>query len=410
MNYLTTLARHSLALALAGGLAARAQAGQTLRLGPIDFMPTLVLSEGYSTNIFNQNIQKKASSFTRISPIFKFSRKWNLLDFNMSYALTATLYASYPQNDTTNHKISGVSRYDFNHRNKLELTSGLCFCENPIGINLSQGSLVTANSKPVKYSQQNYLATYIFGSQGAKGNLIFKAGYNQINYDNQIITANTGITYRTSTLDNHSIILGGSFLYKLMPKTSAILEINNNWLTYTVQQPNSLYGNYSQTNYLAGATWKAAAKTTGTVKLGLYHIEFDDRNRKPSQGVTGSLNIVWQPWTYSGFTLTAAQINQPVIGVGTGSYINQKQFSLAWSHNWNQSLSNQVQLSGGTQDYVGTNPAISDTIIGASLGLTYNMQPWLGFGLNYTYNRRDSNRNSYNFDQNMVVLNVNMAL
>ncbi len=390
-------------------MAVKVDASQVVRLGPIDLNPSLSISEGYNDNVFFINAQKNGSWFTTINPRLQFTRKWNRLSFDMSYSLTDIRYASFSQNDTTTNLLSSSSHWIFNYRNKLDLISSLSFGQNPIGTNLTQGSVDTQNLKPVKYTRNNYQATYQFGAQGAQGNLIFRAGYSEINYDSQTSAPTPLVLTRYSYQDNYNINLGGTFLYKVMPKTQALFEINHILIKYTNKQATILNNNYYQTNYLFGATWKAAGKTTGSIKLGMFDLQYDD-GRKTNLGLTGMINVTWQPWTYSGFTLTASQNNLPNIGIGTGSYINQKQFSLGWLHTWSPRLNSQLQLMAGTQNYVGTTPETSDTSMGMTVGLNYRMRPWLGFGLSYTYNRRDSNRNSYNYDQNMMVLNVNLTL
>ncbi len=411
-NILNSFEKYALAIVLATGMATKAEAAdqRALHLGPIDFASRLSMSEGYSDNIYFNNGQKIGSWFTTINPNFIFFRKWNRLDFNLSYGLNYRHYDSFTQNDTTIHTIKTSSHWVFNHRNQLDTTGYFVIGQNPIGFNLTQGTVVTPNSRPIDFTSQSYQATYRFGANGAQGNLIFRAGYSEYSYGNQAIQPIPQTAYTASSQNSYNIILGGTFLYKVMPKTSLLFEINQGFTKYDNKQVNSFNNDYSQTQYLIGATWKAAGKTTGTIKLGIFDLQYDDPNRVTNIGFTGSVSITWTPWTYSGFTLAAEQNNRPNLGIGTGSYINQKQVSIAWQYSWNPRLSHSAQLMANTQEYVNTNPAISDTNMGITLGLNYRMRSWLGLGLNYSYSKRDSNRNSYNFDQNMITLNVNMTL
>jgi hypothetical protein len=274
---------------------------------------------------------------------------------------------------------------------------------------LTQGTIPTANSRPVQYTSQDNQATYQFGANGAKGNLIFKADYNTIKYDNQTTDTIPPVVARYSNQDRYTINLGASFLYKVMPKTYVLFEVDENIIRYTNPLPTTNY-NYSRTSYLFGATWKAAGKTTGTIKLGMYDLQPDNKQIKSTLGFTGSAQVVWQPWTYSGFTLGASQGALPNLGVNTGAYINQNTYSLGWLHQWSHRLSSQLQFSAYTQNYVGTTPETQTTFFGVTAGLNYQMRPWLGFGLNYSFNKRDSTIKNYIYDQNLIILNVNMSL
>ncbi len=412
INFYKPISKYVLAIVLATFMATKIEAAdqRAWPIGPMDFAPRFSMSQGYSDNVFFINKQKIGSWFTTVDPGFTFFRKWNRLDFNLSYGLNYRHYDSFSQNDTINHIINNSSHWVFNYRNKLDLNSIIRIGQQPIGFNLTQGTNVTPNSRPIDFTGQNYQATYRFGANGAKGNLIFRAEYAETSFGNQTIETPTSINYKAATQDFYSIIIGGTFLYKVMPKTSALFEINQGFFKYNNRQVNAFNNNFSQTRYLIGATWKAAGKTTGTIKLGFYDLQFDDPNRVTNLGFTGSANIAWNPLPYSGFTLTAEQNNLPNLGIGTGSYINQKQAMISWQHSWSSSLSNNVQLMAGTWEYVNTNPAISDTYMSITLGLNYRMRSWLGFGFNYSYTKRDSNRNSFNFDQNMINLNVNITL
>ncbi|MCX7113959.1 MAG: outer membrane beta-barrel protein [Proteobacteria bacterium] len=410
MNHLCALAKHSLALivvCLSTGVdAAPVLREQVLRLGPIDLTPSLTIGEGYNDNVFLINLDKQGSWFTEIRPSLKIGRRWNRLSLGLSYNLTDTRYVSVSQNDTTNHELSSGSQWVFNHRNKLDLSGSLFFGFYPLGTGPSQGIIPTANSRPVQYTRQSNQATYQFGADGAKGNLVFNAGYTEIHYDNQTTGTIPQVIIEYSTSDYYNINLGGTFLYKVMPKTQLLVEVDDRIVKYINRQG----GNYSQFSYLLGVKWKAAGKTSGTIKLGIYDAQPDNKQFKTNIGFTGLAEVVWQPWIYSGFTLSASQSNLPSFGSNTGAYSNNKLFSLGWLHSWNHRLSSQLQLRAGTQDYVGTTPENNSTLMGATVGVNYQMRPWLSFGLNYTFNRRDSTITRWNYDQNMMLLNVNLAL
>ena len=401
--------RGVLAFALMSCLTARADAAQVLRLGPIDVIPGLSMGEGYNDNVFLINLDQQGSWFTQIRPSLKIGREWNRLALDLSYNLTDTRYVSLSQNNTTNHQISTASQWVFSHRNRLNLSSSLFFGFFPLGTGLTQGIIPTANSRPVQYTSQDNQATYQFGANGAKGNLICKADYNTIKYDNQTTDTIHPIVTRYSNQDRYAINLGASFLYKVMPKTYVLFEVDENIIRYT-NQLSTINNNYSRTSYLFGATWKAAGKTTGTIKLGLYDLQPDNKQIKSSLGFTGNVEVAWRPWTYSGFTLGASQATYPNIGVNTGAYINQNTYSLGWLHQWSHRLSSQLQFNAYTQNYVGTAPERQTTFFGVAAGLNYQMQPWLGFGLNYSFNKRDSTIKNYIYDQNLIILNVNMTL
>ena len=107
----------TLAFVLVSCLAARADAAQVLRLGPIDVIPGLSMGEGYNDNVFLINLDKQGSWYTQIRPSLNIGRQWNRLALDLSYNLTDTRYVSLSQNNTTNHQISTASQWVVSYRN-----------------------------------------------------------------------------------------------------------------------------------------------------------------------------------------------------------------------------------------------------------------------------------------------------
>lgn len=378
-----------------------------LYLGPFDLIPALKFDQSYNDNLFYNDHNKKASWVTHINPGFQLELKRHLNSLNLTYALLDSIYANSPQDDFIDHFLNANAHLEFNHRNQLELTSGFSFAHNMRGTALSNGiPIPNFLNEPDQYHTQNHNAVYQFGSDGAPGRIQLQLGYNDYIYDNH--------PTRTLKWDRNDIQAGGTFFYKVMPKTSLLVE----FIHKTVNYPNPSKPRYDSTTmtYLGGVTWKAAGKTTGTIKLGFFDKQFDDRSRQPNNftGFTWQVGVNWQPLSYSQFNLNVSQaVLEPFL---YGNLIDQNLYSLDWKHQWGSKLSSTVSLSSTTSNYPGSIPSRSDDMKAYSIGLDYRMQRWLNLGLSYSYRSlnstlsRQTSGSFVDYGQNIMMFNLMVSL
>src|SRR5690606_33994241 len=112
---------------------------------------------------------------------------------------------------------------------------------------------------------------------------------------------------------------------------------------------------------------------------------------------------IWAPRTYSTFTLSSQVTNREPLFVG--NYVRSQQFSLSWNHRWNGWLQSEMQLSFGTDEYVGSGRV--DDREAFNLRLVYSLDTLMTLGLGLRHQKLDSNFGTAGFDKNVYYLYFN---
>ena len=170
----------------------------------------------------------------------------------------------------------------------------------------------------------------IYGAQGAIGRIEGETSFMRKRYDNNRNT--------TVQSDVDLTTVSGRFFYRFMPRTSLVFEARNTWANYV--SPLSTSDN-TDTRLYAGLTWEATAKTTGTIKVGQAHKNFDDGSRKDATMGSWEGGLRWSPLTYSQFDLQSSRA--PADSNGIGNYVINSGTTLVWNHKWASYISSPCQ-------------------------------------------------------------------
>src|SRR5690606_21723906 len=119
-----------------------------------------------------------------------------------------------------------------------------------------------------------------------------------------------------------------------------------------------------------GIGWAATAKTQGTLKVGYGIKDFDDQDRRKTEGGSWELGLQYLPLTYSTFNLTALKRFDESTGVGNAQETTS--YGLNWVHEWSDDLSSTIGVNHSDNDY--TNSLRDDEIQSYGARLDYAVQ------------------------------------
>lgn len=252
-----------------------------------------------------------------------------------------------------------------------------------------------ATATPNRYDLSYIGGVFTLGAKEAQGSFALELGEQKKNYYNNVaVTASNN--YNTQDL-------GGTFGWRLSPKTQLIFEAKQSVLDYT-QTGSTL--DSTEMRYFIGATWEATAATTGAFKIGSISKDYKSSTRQDSSGVGWDARVVWSPLTYSKVALQSYQ--QPQESSGLGNSLTASKTLVNWTHDWNSRVTTTVAGAYGTEQYQG----FPRTDHFSSLGLqaNYQMRRWLTFGADYAYSQRDSNVPTAAYSRNVFLLFVKGSL
>ena len=210
-------------------------------------------------------------------------------------------------------------------------------------------------------------------------------------------------------------LYGGGLYYRFTPKIDALLDYNYSLVKY---KTTSINDNKNQAAYL-GLSFDPTSKLRGYFKLGYAQKEYDQdlagRNNSFSTFST-LIDLVYQLSKYNEFKFIGYRA--PEEDVDTNAPLVNTNASLGYRHilSWNEKVSLTANVGYGTKKFEGSTFDIDGTLKTrddkqwfGGVGIGYEMQRWLTFGLNYTYTNNDSNFISYQYQENKVWFNAILA-
>lgn len=366
-------------------------AGLPLRLdNGIFIFPSVLTGLGYNDNVTGVNVGAVGSSVLSVQPRVVAELKKRGDRYTLTYNGNFNRYASSSADNFNNNDLTLAGDNYFSSRSRLGWSAGYVSSSDPRGsTDRVQGAV------PDRWHAPVLQGLYIYGADGAKGRFEAEAAMQNKRYDNnRLFTVG-------SDVDVHSV--SGRFFARVMPKTSAVFELRH--ISSDYKQLTSTNDN-TDNRYLVGVTWDAAAKTTGSFKVGVQRKNFSSPLVRDASGNTWEGSLKWSPLTYSVFDLTTGRSASD--STGTGDYVMNNGTNLVWNHRWKNNLSSRVLVSSVRSDYVGANRV--DTTRNMGVGVFYEFRPNLRAGLELANARRSSNVGIYDFSRNTTFLSLEGTL
>ncbi|GAB3371958.1 outer membrane beta-barrel protein [Azotobacter armeniacus] len=366
---------------------------QSIKLADgLQFTPTLQVTESYDDNFRAVEDHKQSSWITRITPTFTLGAEGHKGRYEVKYSSESEIFHSSHNDDNTDHHLTVEAALQFDARNRLKLDAGYHRVELVDSENSDNLS-----SENDKFSTINAGALYSFGAQGARGQIDLGAKHEKLRYHNS--------HHINDDLERESTILNSIFYYRVAPKTQALLEARYTDYNYVSNDMRNSK-NYA---LLGGLTWRATAKTTGTIKIGGEKKRFEESGVDNMSNSMWEVDIDWKPRTYSTFSLTTRQAIDESYESGIGaSAVRSTSTTLDWKHKWSARLSSKTSYTRSEQEYEDYDR--DDDLDSFRVDLTYGLHRWLDISIGYRYTTNDSTREGEGYDRNIYVLSINLSL
>lgn len=352
----------------------------------LEFTPTLKVSESYDDNFREVENDEESSWITTIAPTFTLGAEGRKSAYKLSYSAVSDTFHSSQKDNNTDHHLTADAGFEFNDRNRLKLNAGYHDVEETAGLDQKVENDM--------FNTKNVGGVYTFGAQSARAQIDLGANYEELRY------TNTGRLNADKERDTTA--LKSTFYYRVAPKTKVLLEGRHTDYNYVTNDRL----NSENVGLLAGVTWEATAKTTGTAKFGREKKDFDDSSISEKSGGMWEVGATWEPRTYSRFSLnTRRGFDEGDSGAST---IKSQSTTLSWEHDWAERLSSNVSYTRMDQDYQDIER--EDQIDTFGIGLTYEMRRWLDIGIGYKYSENDSDAANESYERNIYALSFTASL
>lgn len=366
-----------------------------LKFGQISFIPVVAVGIGYNDNLNLSNTSKASSIVMVMSPhltayVDKGAHKYSLMYLGNFYR--------YPSSTIDNRDVNTlqfIANNGFTIRSNLTWSLGYTEGAEERGFRDDSRAQNQLSPNEFKYYVGNL--NYIYGAQGAKGNLGFSMGYGNKEYtNNRAITAEG---------DFDTFNFGPNFTYRLAPKTFLTLAVKQTLTDYKLSTSTQ---DYTGTKYSANIKWDATAITQFYLTGGREFRDFDDDIQNDRSLNFYQLGALWSPYTYSTWELYAGRglVDGSTASIFVGT---SETFGVNWRHKWREFVNSHVSVSHTKTDYIGTTNRV-DYINNVRFNLSYPISKNKEATINYNYVKRNSTDSAFAYDQNVLLFGMSFSL
>jgi hypothetical protein len=364
-------------------------------MGPAIVYFSLGGSAGYDDNLWLSNASQKSSAFETVTPGIRLeTRDSNSNLYSLNYQANLGRYNNSTADNYEDQQLIGNADLHFSTRSNLILTPEYLIGHDQRGT--TYGVFV---SEPNRWHTSGISGIYAYGSEGSQGRIEISAGYLNTIYENN--------RFLTTAYDKTIANVGATFYYRVMPKTSLLFQVTDSHVMYN-QDTLSLSG--TQQKYLVGATWEATASTTGVIKVGELHLNFDSPVYHDFTGMSWEGNVLWSPLSYTHFKFLASRSALQTTLAGSSFMLNTTS-SVDWAHDWSERFVSHVNYTHVDNNFEGSGASLTTNSYG--LGIDYKMRRWLKAGLSWQGAAQNADQpvlNNFIYNRNLYMLTLTGTL
>ncbi|TYO98338.1 hypothetical protein EDC39_107139 [Geothermobacter ehrlichii] len=236
---------------------------------------------------------------------------------------------------------------------------------------------------------------------GPRTDLRLEVGYYALDYDDA----------RNAFRDRDDLKGGLALGYRLTPKTRLFVQYEY----IDIRYDREIQDDSEEHHYFAGLSWQLTAKSRGMVKAGYGQKKFDHRSSDDKDEFIGELQLSHQLTPKSSLNLAVTrQTNESDIS-GTDDRLSDF-VSLGYLWKMTAKTSLKLDLSWLRDEYndqitIGGQTGFrDDDYLRCGLGVGWNVRKWLNVSFGYAFEQRDSNFDTFDYDNNAAYLNLTAVM
>lgn len=337
-----------------------------------------------------------------VIPHLKYELKNNKNRFLMDYALLAATYEGSNEDDYIDNRFQLGYEYTPTKRISTGIRGEYFDTRDSRGTGGAEGTAVVS-ANPDEWHHYLVEGNLAYGSRESTGRAELDLGLVNKTYDTNRAT--------TFVRDREDIYANARLYYRIMPKTSLVLEGRTRYYDYDRDAAGVASLDSHTNSALLGVTWKSTYKTTGTALIGYSKKKFDSDSRADGDDLTWELGVQWKPKSFSTFNLSTSRSFGETNGAG--NYISTDAIDASWNHRWHKlspKFSTLVEIGYSEDSFDEAIAERSDDYLNLGLSANYKMRRWLDLGAGYRYSERDSSFTIFDYDRNRFELSANIAL
>jgi hypothetical protein len=355
---------------------------QGQRLGAFILLPTLDVTETYSSNVYASTEDTKHDFFTTITPIVSLNSGWDRNFLGMTLGGEINRYANFVSENTSNFNSLVSGRYDILQGIYISANGGFQILHEP------RGSPNAVNGEfPTEYHVAHGELSFV--KDNAIVGLRINGSINHYDYfDVPAMNPLAPVIIETDR-NRTEYQLTAEGTYELAPHYRAVLRASGNERDYD-QKFDPGHFQRSSTGYQvdAGVALNIASKVDGEFYIGYLDQSFDDPRFTDAGGLGFGANLLWNVDGVNSVRANLSRSVEETIVVQASSFI-QTAVTLSLEHEFRQNILANVSFNYAHQDYQDFGRI--DDIYGFNIEGRYLLTRNLATSLNVGYTSKVSN-------------------
>lgn len=369
--------------------------------GPLQLYPSLQTAIGHDDNLFESAQHAVSSQFVQIAPEVSALWRGDTTRLQAGYRGVDSHYADSSADDFTDHLLFGRGQFEAGYRHRLAVDGTIAKSHEPRGTGLTVGvdpSTASLPASPDEFTDKNAAVRYEYGAREAAGHLRFQASGLDHRYDNN--------RDRTIFYDRTEAAVGGTFLWRLLPRSALAIEARSKKVSYPTDRLNESTLDSREHDLLLGAEWKITELTSGSFRVGRVAKDFVASDRQDSTTTGWELSGDWAPRSSSRFAVRLDRSPQETSGVG--DFVDAKSYAVTWKQQWRERFNSSVAYTRLDEDYRGDGRQQATDEVKLDIG--YRMTYWLTWHVAAEQRHRNSNAADFEFERNRYWLILELQL
>lgn len=195
-------------------------------------------------------------------------------------------------------------------------------------------------------------------------------------------------------VDNY---FSGYVFFHIRPKTSIFAQ----GTFIDIDYDGGVYLDSQESHFYGGISWEITAKSIGLLKAGYGTKEFDDPQLETANYVIAEAQLSHRFTPKTSMTLSASRKTNET-DIAGASHILSTTFSAGLSHRLTGKVSAALSAAFVKNEYKDAAYARADDMFRAGFSMSYAFKKWLSFSAGYSYSRKKSNLEEYDYYSNTV--------
>jgi hypothetical protein len=375
-----------------------------VKLGSFVLKPSIAAEERFSDNIYATETNEKDDFITSVKPAFELVSDWNVHELSFNASADVGRYANYSDENYEDYSVGTEGRIDI--LRETYATAGLQYYQRHEDRGSAEANTINA------------VEPTIFHDLEAKLNLYRGAGRFSVALDNQYdrLTYENGYTAAGAVLDNtvrdrDEYRSRLKIAYELIPNYSAFVSatyLDKEYDTTTA----ALNRNSNGYDLNVGTDINISGKTKAEVFVGYYDRNYEDVDFKDQKGLAFGADVIWDMSDLTSFDANVVRSIEETTIDGASGYVSTK-YSVGAEHELRRNILLGLDASYATNEYNGAavgDIEREDDISEAGAKVSYLLNRNVTLDTSYTYRNRNSNIADQDYDANIVMVGVKLAL